>query len=430
MTYNYQDPLTFVLYDLRTGAYLGRLPLTGVTFGSSLLATGSPGTINGTLDIASQAVQNLAPLISTPGRTLLCVDYLGALIEGYIVWTRSREFNDTKRTLTLNGTEIWSYLNQRVQATDYSAPPNSGLTGPSVKMAIWDASNTDASGVYDPILIAWQVISDILTQVTNGNIIGGIGIAANSFTSASSYLASGTNTPLGDYLNVNYPYTSLQQGATIVNQLAANGYGVGFDYAVDIAYSSGPGSVPVATVNLSYPRRGRAYAQNNLVLNCGSAISYQFPEDATQIGNTVYEQGMSGSLVVSQNTIAIGAGYPVLEQIKSRANIQSANIINVLDTIGASDLYVGSFPVVTPTVTMDMFNSSVPLGDFIVGDDCRLVIPATNGSGGVFDPGFPNGVDSEWRITGYSCTVADEGQSKITFNLALPPAPVATHPAI
>jgi hypothetical protein len=419
---------TYLLYDLYTGKYLGRLPLAGVTFGSQLL---TPGTASGTIDIASTAIQNLGPLsITSPARTVLAIDYNGALIWGGIIWPRNYDFDNVTRKLTITATELWSYLQMRKQATDYSAPPYSGITGPVTKMAIWNASSTDALGVYDPLLIAWQVISDALTQVTHGNILGGLGIAANGYTTASGYFTSGTQTPQANYLSQNYPLASLQDVHNITNVLASNGINTGFDYAVDIAYSGGPGSVPVGTVNLSYPRRGRTYASNNLVLNAGQAIKYSPPEDGTQTANTMYEQGFSGSLVVSQNVAALNAGYPVLEGSASRSNIQSANILNVLKQLGVSDLAIRSFPVVTPSVTMDLFAGSVPLGSFITGDNVRLVIPATDGTGSTFDPRFPNGLDIELRIIGYSATVADQGQSTITFNLAAPPVLTATAPII
>lgn len=427
----YTDPITYIAFDLRSGAYLGRIPLNGVQFSSQLLVTGGTGTLSGTVDIGSAAVQALNPLALTqPGRTMLCVDYLGAIVWAGIVWPRGYKFDGATRVLNINATELWSYFNSRVQATDYSSPPYSGLTGTGAKMAIWDATNTDADGIYDPMLIAWQVLSDALTQVTDGNILGGLGIAANSYTSTTSYLASGTATPSTDYDAVSYPLTSVQTVNTIISMLAQNGYGIGFDYAVDVAYSAGPGSVPVGTVNLSYPRRGRIFADNNLVLNCGSALDYDVPEDASQSANTVYEQGISGSLIVSQNVAPLDYGYPVLEQIKSRANVQSPSIISLLTGIGASDLYTLSFPVATPSVTMDLFKSSIPLGSFIVGDNCMMRVPKTDGNGNVFDPRFPDGLYSEWRIVGYNATVADAGQSKLTFNLALPPAPSISGPYV
>ena len=424
----FSGPLSYNLYDLSTGTFLGHLPLGSVTFGSQL---NTPGQFSGQIDIADPRVQALGPIQTTqPARTALMVDYNGAIIWGGIIWPRNYDFSPQTRKLTITATELWSYLQQRVQATDYSSPPYSGLTGLAAKMAIWNASGTDALGVWDPKLIAWQIISDALTQVAYGNILGGLGIAANSYTSTAAYLASGTQTPQGDYISVNYPYPSLQQVATLVGQLMANGLGVGFDGAVDVAYSGAPGSVPVGTVNLSYPRRGRTYAQNGLVLNCGSALSYSPPEDGTQTGNTIYEQGGSSSLVVSQNLTPLQQGYPILEQIKSRANITSANLLPVLTNLGLSDLFIGSYPVVTPSVTMDLFNSSCPLGDFIVGDNARWLVPKDDGAGNVFDPRLPNGLDQEWRITGYNATVADAGMSTLQFNLALPPALTANGPAI
>lgn len=422
--------LSYVAYDLVTGAYLGRLPFSGVSFGSQLL---NPGTFSGTLDINDPAVQKLGPLdLTAPARTLLCVDYLGALVWGGIVWTRSYKFDGQSREMTVTATELWSYFNSRVQATDYSSPPFSGITGLSIEMAIWDASSTfsDVNNVWDPMLIAWQILSDAMTQVPSGNLLGGVGIAANSFTSASAYLASGTGTPQGDYLSINYPYASLQGIGSIVNQLASNGLGVGFDYAVDVAYSGGSGSFPVGTVNLSYPRRGRTYSQNNLVLNCGQAISYEIPEDGTQVGNTMYEQGSSGSLSISQNANPLAGGYPVMEQIKSRSNITSANMLPVLGAMGVADLAVASYPVATPTVTTDLFAGPIPLGQFIVGDDCRWLIPVTGNDGMAYDPRFPTGLDEEWRIIGYQATVNDEGQSTLEFTLTLPPTFMITGPAL
>lgn len=425
------SPLTYQLYDLYTGNYLGHIPLNGVTFGSQLLATGSPGTCSGTIDIASQAVQNLGPLeLSAPARTFLGVDYLGALIWGGIIWPRNYDYDDTSRQLTVTATETWSLFTNREQATDYSSPPYSGITGTGTKMSIWDATNTDNISVYDPVLIAWQILSDALYQVAYGNVCGGLAIAANSFFTPATYLASGTNTPQANYLSVNYPLSSVQQIATIVGQLASNGLGVGFDFAVDHAYLAGPGSLPAGTVNISYPRRGRTATQNGLVLHCGRALNYSVPEDGTQAANTIFEQGASGSLVVSQNAAALTDGYPLLQTIKSRANILSPNLLTLLSQLGIADLFTNSYPVVTPSVTMDLFNSTIPLGQFIVGDDVRWIIPALDGRGAMFDPRVPNGLDEEWRIIGYSAQVADDGQSKVTFNLSIPPATNVTGPAI
>lgn len=422
----YTPPITYVAYDLLTGSYLGTLPLTQVTFGYQLM---QQGTLQGTLDIASPAVQALNPLaLTAPARTFIGVDYLGSLIWGGVLWTRSYQYSGTTRRLQIGATDITSYFNQREQATDYSSPPYSGITGTGSPMPIWDAATSADSATWDPVLIAWQVINDALS-VPSGNPLG-MGIAANGYTSASAYLASGTATPVGDYISQNYPYSSLQQLATMIGQLAANGLGVGFDYAVDVAYSAGPGSPPVATCNFSYPRRGRYYADNGLVLNTGAAVSYTLPEDGTQTGNVIYEQGTSGSLVVSENIDPIEDGYVVLEQLESRSNITSENLLAVLQNLGVADLAIYSYPPATPTVTTDLFNGPIALGDFIAGDDVRWIVPAVDRSGRLFDPRLPYGLDAEWRITGYSAQVADSGQSQLTFNLTLPPAVTAVPPSV
>jgi hypothetical protein len=370
-------PLTYKCFDLYTGAYKATLSLNGVTFGSNLLP-GSPGQFSGTIDLSDPRVQALGPLEATsPATTMIVADYLGSIAggTGWILWPRNYEFDNTSRKLTVTGTECWSAFQHRGQATDYSSPPYSGLDYPGYqKMQIWDATLTDATGVYDPVLIAWQVIADALNRVSYGNLLGNVGIAANSYTSPSAYLASGTNTPAGDYLAVSYPYASLQMLDTLVTQIAQNGLGVGFDYGFDIAY--GANYAIIGTVNLSYPTRGRTYAQNNLVVNTGNAISYTLPEDGSQSANTVYEQGISGSLVVSQNLNPLEGGYPLLEAIKSRANIQSANVLQVLTSLGFSDLVVGSYPVTTPTVTMDLFSGSLQIGTYIAGPVCAATIVA------------------------------------------------------
>ena len=414
-----QNPFTYCLYDLLSGQFKGTLPLSQVTFGSQLL---QPGSFSGTIDVASQAIQNLGPFgLIEPGRTALLIDYLGSFIWGGIIWTAPFDQDDTKRQVQIGATEIWSWIqNQRVQATDYTSPPYSGITGNSSVMPIWDASSTDSIGVYDPVLIAWQMLSDALYYVPSANLFGGTGIAANGYTTASAYLASGTNTPQTDYLSESYPYSSMQQLGSAINQLATLGLGVGFDYGIDLGGSAfGP---VTCTVNLSYPRRGRTFANNNLVLDCQRALKLSIPPDGTQTANTVYEQGASGALSVSQNAQPLNGGYPILERIMSRSNIQSANVMQVLAQTGAADLAIYSYPVYTPTVTTDLFTGPLQLGQFIVGDDVWWRIPKTDGVGNTFCPRFPNGLDVEGRIVAFQATVADSGTSTLQVTLCEPPS--------
>ena len=406
----YALPLACYAYDLLTGTPVGQIPLRSVQFSSQL---NTAGQLTATLDLSDPRVQATSPLAcTTPNRTLLVVDYRGALVWAGVVttrnWSVASSATDTQRTLQVQASELWAYFSQRVQGTDYSAPPYSGINPGG--MPLWLASLWDAS------LIACQILTDI-RGVTNGNPLGGTGLLLNGATPNGLYPAASS----GNWIAVNYPYTSMQTVGMIITQLSQLGLGVGFDFGVDCAYSSGPGSAPTATINVSYPRRGRLAAQSQLIADLQAARSYSFPEDGSQTANTVYEAGGSSAIVVDQNSTAISAGYPVWEKVISRANAQSANIISLLSQCGIADIILYTYAQVTPTITLDLFNPTVPIGSFIVGDDIRIVCPTIGADGQIYDPRFPAGLDQEWRITGYQATVADAGDSTLTLNLALPP---------
>ena len=214
----------------------------------------------------------------------------------------------------------------------------------------------------------------------------------------------------------------MQLVSTIVTQLSQLGLEIGFDFGIDVAYSASEWSVPVATINLSYPRRGRTVSQNNLVIDLRGALSYAFPEDGTQMGNVVYEVGASGAISVVENINPLEDGYAVFEKVLSRSMVTSANALNLLENLGLSDAALYSYPVVTPTVTLDLFNTMLPLGSFIEGDDVQLYIPSVDSLGYTFDPGFPNGMNLEWRLTQWTSTVANFGQSTLALVFNQPPA--------
>ena len=100
----------------------------------------------------------------------------------------------------------------------------------------------------------------------------------------------------------------------------------------------------------------------------------------------------------------------------------SSNALNLLWSIGQSDAALYSYPVVVPQVTLDLFNTMLPLGSFIEGDDVQLYIPSVDSLGFTFDPGFPNGMDLEWRISQWQAVVANSGQSTLTLTFNTPPA--------
>lgn len=418
------NPFSYYAFDFLTGVFLGQVPLRGVTFGKQL---NSPGTLKGTLDLSDPRVQATFPLALTiPNRSFIIADYLGVPMWGGVVLPREPKTESsgsgTTGTLDITCSETWAYFQRRVQATDYSSPPFSGISGES-PMGLWTATPFDAS------LIACQVIEDVLgyadgVTIPHGNPLGGMTVRLNG-AAPSVPVASEEH-----WVAVSYPYPSMQMADSIVSLLAQLGLGVGFDYAVDLAYSAGSPSPPAATINLSYPRRGRTVEQSSLLIDVTTARSYSFPEQGGETANRVYELGGSGAISVSENTFAQEQGYAIWERIMSRASIQSQNIMSILQQTGLSDLALYSYPPVTPSVTLGINDPNLPLGSFIEGDDIEVLIPVLNDQGTIFDSRFPAGLDQEFRITGYDITVADDGDATMKLALAAPPFTQAIAPSI
>jgi hypothetical protein len=422
------NPFIFYSFDLLSGALVGITPMRAVQFGQQL---NTPGQAQFTLDLADPRVLVTNPIAATiPNRTLIVIAYQGVLIWGGIIMTRrwnpSASGASTTRTLQIQASELWCYFQQRVQATDYSAPPSSGITG---TMSYWTATPWDAG------LIAAQVISDAIAysqSILNpyANLLGGLQILYNGVAPAGASPVI----PSADYVAVTYPLTSTQTVDTIITQLSQLGLGVGYDFGVDLAWSSGSGSTPIGTINLAYPRRGRTVAQNSLMCDLSGARSYLFPEDGTQTANQVYEVGGSGAISVSTNVFPLEQGFPLWERVMSRASAQSQNIMGILGQTGLADLATYSYAPVAPTVTVGLFDQNIGLSNtglpFIIGDDVRLFMPATDGDGGTFDTRFPTGLDEEWRIVGWQANLADEGDPTLELDLAQPPFLQAIAPAI
>lgn len=419
-----EHSFSYFAWDLLTGTLITQLPLQGVSFASGV---NSPGQLQATINLEDPRVLQTNPIGGTiPNRTLIGVDYGGVLVWAGICltrkWTVQGSSSNTDRTLTIQASEPWAYFQSRVQATDYSAPPTSGIESP---MKLWTATPWDAS------LVACQVIEDAIGFTDSasqpyGDLLGGLEVKLNGATPSASHPASLEE----DFVAVNYPFPSMQTVDSIVSQLAQLGLGVGFDYMLDVEYSEGPGSAPAGTVNLSYPRRGRTTAETGLMMDLTTARGYEFPEDGSQTANQVYETGGSGAIVVDENVFPLEQGYPLWERVISRAQIQSQHIIATLGQIGVSDLATFSYAPVTPSVTLGVEDPNLRLGQFMVGDDVRLFLPEQGDNEQVFDARFEQGLDQEWRIVGYKATVADDGDSTVAYELAQPPDLEALSPAI
>lgn len=358
---------TYLFADLRTNEILAELPLLAPTF--ALGMSNIVGHFHAEVDLTSPAVRELDPMSATlPGRTAVYIDLDGTLVWGGILWIRN--YSRSKRHLVLDGDEFASYLGALPLAQAYS------FTTPT-----------------DPIVIARTVIADALAEP--GADIGLI-------------LGAQTSTAL---TTQDYPANQQQYVGQVLDALARMAPGQGFDYAVDVAYDSD--GTPTKTLNFGYPRRGRIAGSTGLVIDFATCTEYEWPEDATQSGNTIIETGTGAGSAqlqsVASNPGLITGGYPRLVKIIGRSQITSQD---VLDQVTAGDLALLAEPVTTPTVTIPI-KGDPPLGGYLVGDDARIVIDP--------DPRFPDGLDTYKRIVSAQIMPADEGMSLMKLTLNAPP---------
>ena len=374
------------------------LPLTGVTWSNVL---NGAGQFSGTLSVEDPAVKNLNWIEATaPNKTCVWVGIDGpTFVWGGLV--QQRTYDEVSQTVQIQASEFWQYLNQRLQAKDYGAT--------------W-ATGSGAAGM----TMAETIISDALN-------------AANSVP--ISVATEGTVPSQYDFV-ASFPLSQQQAIGSLVQQLQTMGYLVGFDYATDVEQVGG---TLTATITLSYPRRGRVAGTTGLTLSPPfTALTYA--EDGTNQANQIEEMAASGGGVGSTVTWVPSMatdGYPLLEAVESHMVFSPLTYYTgsevtasqpVLDAWGADDLALYAYPKTQLTVTVPLFGKALAIGDFIVGDDIRVIIPKQAGDLPPTCPRFPTGMDMYWRITQADVTVADEGLSTMQLTMQLPPSSTPQRP--
>jgi hypothetical protein len=407
--------ITYFAYDMGLPSYpnvatpvlLAELPLTGVSWSSSL---NTPGSFSGTLNLNDPRIEYLATISTQPGRTYLIVDLDGTIVWGGIIWTRTYDNQDN--LLNITGSEAWSYFQYRVQAQDYNLAPTSDYNysgGPT----FW---SSDPAYTY---AIAAQIISDATASF--GSIF--VNWRRNA---TSSFYSGGINQWVDQYVEVSdaqqitpsFPITQYQTVDSIITSLCQSGYAVGFDWAVDWSWSDGTGSIPIPTCNIHFPVRGRPVSVTGFAIDTELAAPYSFPEDATQMADLVWgiASGSGGFASSATMFASMSAGYPLLETVNTYSNIndQESLIGSVQD-----DLFLSQLPVITPTFTVPLYGEeTIDIRDVQMGDNVTCFITA--------DARFPytGGAVYNLRITGTDVTVADEGVSTVMYTCTNPPGQV------
>lgn len=352
----------FLGADLRTGAILGELPLSGVRYGRVL---NGAGRASGSMSLAHRTTTGtrLSPAYlaaTAPGRTGLWVERDGVLMWGGVIW--ARDYNDGR--LTIEAAELWSYFHRRRLGT------------------------TKTYSATDQLDIVRDLIDYAQSQP-------GGDIRIDVVTTDSGVVRDRTY----------YGYERQVIG-TLVEQLAA--VNDGFDFSIDVAWT--PGGELGATLNFGYPQRGRRATVTGIVFEPGRNIgSYRWPEDASRQANVIVGVGAGEGDAMLGVTVEAGSvldiGYPRLTDVISHKDVR---VLSTLTGHANAALSARRFPIVNPTMIDVQVDSDPPLGSWIMGDECRFRVD-------VDDERFPDGLDRRLRIVADEVTVADEGVETVTI---------------
>ena len=261
--------------------------------------------------------------------------------------------------------------------------------------------------------------------------------ATSAYTGGTYAISSGAGacpTPSVDWVVGSYPVTQFRYVIDIINELSQMGYGLGFDYGFDITYLEPFVQIPFCTLNIAYPRRGVSGSAVTLVINRGQMIGFRYTESskgqAIGLAETASGSGGIPSQILSESELLTNNNFAPIEGAISHSRVNSPN---VLAGLALGDLQQLANPLVTPTVTVPLAladyagnidPTQIALTDFTIGDDVILRIdPFLQGDawGPNNDPRFPNGMNYEFRIVAWTCTIPDDGVATIVFQLDTPP---------
>lgn len=354
---------TYLACDLMTGAVLAELPLSDVQFDLTLNGAGS---FSATMPLRDKRISAVGPIAATePSRTALYVDRDGVLVWGGILWTR--QYSNSTGLLTIGGNEFWSYFRRRFISVNY-------LVTAADQLHI--AQDLCAGAQSDP----------------HGNI----GVTVGAETSGI----------LRDYTSYSYELKPVAEAVEELSQLDR-----GFDFAIDVQYVAG---VPTQTLNLGYPRRGRAAAANNLIFTApGNIVEFDWDEDGTAQSTYLYVQGVGEGDSMIRSIVSapdmLDAGYPRLD---GSIALKDATDQTTANDRARAESAATKVAVTVPKITV-RGNVEPVLGSYVVGDDIRIAIEPGN-------PRFPAGLDTVQRITQISVQPQDSNTAEtVTLSLGV-----------
>ena len=358
--------------DLRTGARIAELPLTGLSFSSTL---NGAGELSGVLPLPSGDPQLAAVYNDAVDevRRQLVVERDGVVVWCGVVW--ASPYDDVNQQRAVRASETWSYYRRRLIGT----------------RRVY--RNTDQ------FTIARQLLTDA-HAVAGGDI--GVTVGAET---------------CGVLRDRNYEVWERKNLGEAVEELA--NVLDGFDFGIDAAWS--PTGQLVKTFRVYYPRRGRRFALTGHVFEVGrnNLISWDWPTDGTRYANRIINIG-AGEAEAQRSSVRAnigqlaalvdgGPGYPLIEHVMSNVEV---TLQATLNSQAEKALGMFSQPVVVPTIEVRSDVDPI-FGTYDLGDAIRFVCQPG------ITPRFPDGVDTYRRIVGWDVAVSDEGVDTVKLLLGV-----------
>lgn len=371
---------SYLLADLRTAAVTAEIPLSGAKPSSRLNTAGSMG---GTWTISSRWSGGDPYVLTTPARTMLYALRDGRPMWGGVLWTR-RWDPDTSR-LELGASDWWSYFERRMVLPSFV--PDGSVTQVAALSTVFDQIEQN------------DIVRDLIDQA-QAHTGGDIGIVYDESTSGILRDRAYFGHELVDVGQ------ALRQLAEVID---------GPDLLFGVAPELDANGRVVKTLRIGAPLLGQA--GDPWVFESGAnLLSYSWDSDGTRMATRTYASGEgmeAGQLIaVAEDDSRYSDGWPVLE---AEANYSTVSVDTTLQEHADSDLMRARLPVVTPSLTVrgDGKNSrgvkvGPAVGEYQVGDHCRVVLN---------DLFLSGGVDTTMRIVGIDLDPGEDGVETATLTV-------------
>lgn len=371
--------------DIRTGARITEIPLTGLTFSNRL---NDVGQASGKLALPPPNNATNRALAATlndavdEARRMLIIERDGVPVWVGPIWVAG--YNDGDQSRDVRASDFGSYWRRRLIAYNQTFTTQ------------------------NPTVIAQTLLTT--AQAAQG---GNVNVTTTRDIDAA-YTEPTVTVTMDRY--------ELRTVGEAIEELAKAD--TGFEYDYEYSWNFTTGTVNVGMV-MSYPRRGRRFNESGHVFELGRNVTeFTWPSDGTRVANRVFAtgNGEGDAMLISSATDTYqilpgasgGPGYPLLEEVTASKRTRGSDGQSQLNAITAARIKAVATPVVLPEMTVRADLDPV-FGSYITGDACRVIIPPN------LSPRFPDGFDQYRRIVGWNVRVDDEGTESVALILGEEP---------